>query len=58
MIASGSSRLSGEKPNSLALAACTHSASGGLSTVTRPPGSKDTNRKLCSERSIDFTPAE
>ena len=26
MIASGSSRLSGEKPNSLALAACTHSA--------------------------------
>ena len=58
MIASGSSRLSGEKPNTFALAACTHSASGGLSTVTRPPGSNETNRKLCHERSIDFTPAE
>ena len=57
-IASGSSRLSGEKPNSFALAACTHSASGGLSTVTSPPGSNDANRKLCSERSIDLTPAE
>ena len=28
-IASGSSRLSGEKPNSLALTTCTQSASGG-----------------------------
>ena len=58
MIASGSSRLSGEKPNSFALAACTHRASGGLSTVTRPPGSNETKRKLCHERSIDLTPAE
>ena len=57
-IASGSSRLRGEKPNSLALAACTHRASGGLSTVISPPGSNDTNMKLCHERSIDFTPAE
>ena len=57
-IAPGSRRLSGEKPNTFALAACSHSASGGLSIVIRPPGSNDTNRKLCSERSIDFTPAE
>jgi hypothetical protein len=58
MIASGSSRLRGEKPNNFALTTCTHSASGGLSTVTSPPGSKETNRKLCHERSIDRTPAE
>ena len=58
MIASGSSRLSGEKPNSFALSACTHRPSGGLSTVTSPPGSKETNTKLCHERSIDLTPAE
>ena len=47
MIASGSSRLSGEKPKSLALSACTHSPSGGLSIVISPPGSNETNRKLC-----------
>ena len=57
-IACGSSRLSGEKPNSLALVAWSHNASGGLSIVTSPPGSKDTNTKLCSECSIDFTAAE
>ena len=57
-IASGSSRLSGEKPNTFALAACTHSPSGGLSTMISPPGSKETNTKLCSERNIDLTPAE
>ena len=57
-IASGSSRLSGEKPNSFALAVCTHRPSGGLSTETRPPGSNDTKKKLCSERSIDLSPAE
>jgi hypothetical protein len=45
-------------PKSLALAVCSHSASGGLSTEISPPGSKDTNRKLCSERSIDWSPAE
>ncbi len=57
-IASGSSRLSGVKPNSLALSACTHRPSGGLSTMISPPGSKETKKKLCHERSIDFTPAE
>ena len=57
-IASGSSRLSGWNPNTFALATCSHSASGGLSTLTSPPWSKDTNRKLWSECSIDFTPAE
>ena len=57
-IASGSSRLRGEKPNSFALAACSHSPSGGLSTMTSPPGSNDTKMKLCSECSIDFTPPE
>ncbi len=45
MIASGSSRLRGEKPNSLALATCTHSARGGLSTVIRPPGSNEAKKK-------------
>ena len=45
-IASGSSRLSGLKPNSFALSTCSHSPSGGLSTLIRPPWSKDTNRKL------------
>ncbi len=39
---SGSSRLSGLKPNTLALPTCSHSPSGGLSTLTRPPWSKDT----------------
>ena len=58
MIASGSSTPSGEKPNSLALVACTHRPSGGLSTMIRPPGSKETKKKLCHERSIDLTPAE
>jgi hypothetical protein len=29
-----------------------------LSTLTSPAGSKETKKKLCSERSIDFTPAE
>ena len=57
-IASGSSRLRGEKPNTFALVACTHSPSGGLSTMTSPPGSKDTNTKLCNERDIERTPAE
>ena len=57
-IASGSSRLSGEKPKTFALATCSHSPSGGLSTEISPPGSNDTNTKLCSERNIDFTPAE
>jgi len=58
MIASGSSRLSGERPNSFALALCTHSASGGLSIVIIPPASKDAYRKLCSETSIDLAAAE
>ena len=32
--------------------------SGGLSIMISPLGSNDTNRKLCSERSIDLMPAE
>ncbi len=58
MIASGKSTLSGVMPNTLALSTCTHSPSGGLSIVISPPGSNETNRKLCSDCSIDFTPAE
>ncbi len=58
MIASGKSRLSGEKPKIFALAACTHSASGGLSIVTSPPWSNATKTKLCSECPIERTPAE
>ena len=58
MIASGSSRLSGVKPNSLALSACTHRASGGLSTVISPPGSNEMKKKLCSDFNIECTAAE
>ena len=54
----GRSRLSGEKPNAFALAACSHRPSGGLSIEMRPVGSADRNTKLCHDSSIDFTPAE
>ena len=57
-IPSGISRLSGVKPNSFALSACSHSPSGGLSTVISPLGSAATKKKLCHERNIDFTAAE
>ena len=36
-----------ENPNNFALAASTQSASGGLSTETRPPWSNDAKKKLC-----------
>ena len=55
---SGTIRLSGEKPKSLALSACSQSARGGLSTVMKPLGSDATKKKLCQEPSIDFTAAE
>ena len=54
----GTIRLNGANPNSFALNACNHNASGGLSTVIRPFGSAATKKKLCHERSIDFTAAE
>ena len=50
--------LSGWKPKIAALTVCNHSPTGGLSTVTNPPGSDDTKKKLCSEPSIDLTAAE
>ena len=46
------------KPKSFALSACSQSPSGGLSTVIRPFGSAAMKKKLCQERSIDFTAAE
>ena len=55
---SGTIRLSGANPNSFALKPCSHNASGGLSTVMKPFGSEETKKKLCHERSIDFTAAE
>ena len=57
-IACGSRRLSGVKPNSFALAVCSHSPSGGLSIEISPAGSAARNTKLCHDSSIDFTPAE
>ncbi len=57
-IPSGTIKLSGANPNNFALNACNHNASGGLSTVIRPFGSAATKKKLCHERSIDFTAAE
>ena len=56
--ASGNRMLRGWKPNTLALSAGTQRANGGLSTDTMPPGSNETNRKLCQESSIERTPAE
>ena len=35
------------KPKSFALAVWIQKPSGGLSTVTKPPGSKETKKKLC-----------
>ena len=57
-IAFGRRRLIGPKPKTFALRACTHRASGGLSTLTSPPGSYATKKKLCSKPSIDLTAAE
>jgi hypothetical protein len=37
------------KPNSLVLATCSQSSTGGLSTATEAPGSKAPNRKPCHE---------
>jgi hypothetical protein len=56
--ASGMSRLSGEKPKIFALSACSHSPSGGLSTVIRPLGSAVMKKKSCQDCSIDLTAAE
>jgi hypothetical protein len=56
--ASGNSRLSGWKPKIAALTVWSHSPSGGLSTLTSPPGSEETKKKLCSDSSIDLTAAE
>ena len=57
-IALGSRRLIGPKPKTFALMACAQRASGGLSTLTSPPGSYATKKKLWSEPSIDLTAAE
>ncbi len=46
-----------EKPKSLALAAWTQKPSGGLSIDTKPPGSKDTKKKLCQFWSMLSTAA-
>jgi hypothetical protein len=56
--ASGTNKLNDAKPNNFALNACNHRPNGGLSTVIRPFGSAATKKKLCHERSIDFTAAE
>ncbi len=49
--------LSGWKPNSRTDSACTHRAAGGLSTVIRPLGSIEANRKLCQLVLIERTAA-
>ena len=49
--------LSDEKPNTFADAACTHSASGGLSTVITPAESNAPYRKLCQLVVIERTVA-
>jgi hypothetical protein len=46
------------EPKAVALAACTQSESGGLSTDCRPPASKDTTKKLRPLRSVLRTAAE
>jgi hypothetical protein len=45
------------KPNARTDSACTHSASGGLSTVITPPRSKDPYRNACQLVLIDRTAA-
>ncbi len=50
--------LQAEKPNTPALAASTHNASGGLSTDTSPPGSNETKKKLLQLPSMLRTAAE
>src|ERR1019366_10733591 len=54
---SGTNKLNDAKPNNFALNACNHRPKGGLSTVMNPLGSAATKKKLCHERSIDFTAA-
>ena len=49
--------LSGWKPNTRTDSACTHSASGGLSTVISPFASSEPNRKLCQFALIERTAA-
>ena len=53
----GSSRLRPEKPNSLALTVSIQKPSGGLSMLTKPPGSKETKTKLCQLCSMLLTAA-
>ena len=53
----GSIRLRPENPKTLALATCSQKPSGGLSMVTKPPGSNALNRKLCQLCSMLLTAA-
>ena len=55
---SGISRLSGVKPKTFALSACSQSPSGGLSTRDQGDGVGREKKKLCQERNIDLTAAE
>ena len=45
------------KPNARTDSACTHSASGGLSTVMTPAGSNEPYRKACQLDAIERTAA-
>ena len=53
----GSARAKPFTPNNAAEIACTQNPSGGLSTVTEPPGSNDPKKKFEGEVSIDLTVA-
>ncbi len=55
--ACGTSRLHELKPNTRTESACTHSASGGLSTVITPDWSNDPYRNACQFELIERTAA-
>src|SRR5438132_24630 len=55
--APGRSRLQLEKPKTLVDSVWNHCASGGLSTVMNPPGSKAPKKKLRQEWPMDRTAA-
>jgi len=55
--ACGTSMLHDEKPKIRAVSACTHSASGGLSTVISPLASNEPYRNACQLELIERTAA-